>query len=434
VSVHPDPDRRGFWLVRWREDGRHRSRRGFSSPEAAQEFNALKRREARLGAHGVAEPAAVRLEVWLADWWERYAVGWRRSTQQQRSPILKKWVVPYLGRVRLRDLGEARVRSWRAQIIRDGCTANRANATMLVLSSALSAAVQERLIPTNPLIGELRIRKLPHRVERPRVLTPLEIEAIRLAMASGRDRLIVSIGAYAGLRPEETVALRWTSVSGQALTIDEAYTAGELGQTKTGGRRVVPIVEPLAAELAAWRLVYESEVGTASTPTGLVVPARRGGHVQWDAWRERVWGPAREAARLDGDGTRVAYCRPYDLRHSYASLAIHEGRPVNQVAGWMGHGQATTTLRHYAHLFDEAQMSASLPMVDAITAARLSLYKSYRSRFVPGPGEPARVWDAWLSLMWPGFSPDPHGASPGRMGEASEAPSHTQPPPRSAHV
>jgi hypothetical protein len=99
--------------VRWREDGRNRTRRGFTGHQAAVEFDALKRRAARLGAHDVAEPAAIRLEAWLVDWWDRYAVGWRRSTQHERSAVLKKWVVPYLGRVRLRDLGEARIRTWR---------------------------------------------------------------------------------------------------------------------------------------------------------------------------------------------------------------------------------------------------------------------------------------------------------------------------------
>ena len=39
----------------------------------------------------------------------------------------------------------------------------------------------------------------------------------------------------------------------------------------------------------------------------------------WKNWRRRIFEPAAKAAGLE----RV---RPYDLRHSFASLLIHEGR------------------------------------------------------------------------------------------------------------
>jgi site-specific recombinase XerD len=38
--------------------------------------------------------------------------------------------------------------------------------------------------------------------------------------------------------------------------------------------------------------------------------------------------------------------RPYDLRHSFASLLLHEGRDVISVARQLGHG-AELTLRTY---------------------------------------------------------------------------------------
>ena len=45
--------------------------------------------------------------------------------------------------------------------------------------------------------------------------------------------------------------------------------------------------------------------------------------------------------------------RPYDLRHSFASLMIHEGRQsVVDIAAQMGH-DATMTLSTYAHVVAE---------------------------------------------------------------------------------
>jgi integrase len=60
--------------------------------------------------------------------------------------------------------------------------------------------------------------------------------------------------------------------------------------------------------------------------------------------------------------------RPYDLRHSFASL-LHEGRLVMYVARQLGHG-AGLTLSTYGHVIDELDDSPQIPAEDAIRAAR----------------------------------------------------------------
>ena len=60
---------------------------------------------------------------------------------------------------------------------------------------------------------------------------------------------------------------------------------------------------------------------------------------------------------------------PYDLRHTFVSLLIHEGRSVPYVAAMAGHSPRVC-LERYAHAFADAQLGASVPMHDAIAAAR----------------------------------------------------------------
>jgi len=55
----------------------------------------------------------------------------------------------------------------------------------------------------------------------------------------------------------------------------------------------------------------------------------------WDNWRERTF--ARLLASVD-----LAGAVPYDLRHSFASLLLHEGRSVHYVARQLGHGARLT--------------------------------------------------------------------------------------------
>jgi len=65
----------------------------------------------------------------------------------------------------------------------------------------------------------------------------------------------------------------------------------------------------------------------------------------------------------------LARGRPYDLRHSFASLLLHEGRDVIYVARQLGHG-AELTLRTYGHVIEELEDSPQLPAEEAIKQAR----------------------------------------------------------------
>jgi integrase len=84
--------------------------------------------------------------------------------------------------------------------------------------------------------------------------------------------------------------------------------------------------------------------------------------VGFDRWRVEVWKRALADAGLP-------YQRPYDLRHSFASLLLHEGRSVIYVARQLGHG-AELTMRTYGHVIDELEDQPRVSAEDAILAAR----------------------------------------------------------------
>jgi integrase len=67
--------------------------------------------------------------------------------------------------------------------------------------------------------------------------------------------------------------------------------------------------------------------------------------VGYKQWISRVWEPALEKAG-------IPYQRPYDLRHSFTSLLLHEGRSVIYVARQLGHS-AMLTMRTYGHVIEE---------------------------------------------------------------------------------
>ena len=268
------------YLVRWREEGRSRART-FDRRKDALDFEAERRRRAQLGAHAPAEPSRERLRQWLKTWWTREAHGWARSTRMVRGAVMDKWIVPWIGDVALRVLGEDRVQAWRGAIGGAGCSAGQANAALGIHSTALSAARRARRVPANPCQG---IRRLKVDVARPRALTPLEVERIRAHLPRPRDAALVSLLAYAGLRPEEALPLRWCDV-GRTIVVSRTFTHGELRErTKTGRVRAVEIVDALATDLEALR-------PRVAAPDDLVFPSPTGLIIDLHNWRERVWSP-----------------------------------------------------------------------------------------------------------------------------------------------
>ena len=78
-------------------------------------------------------------------------------------------------------------------------------------------------------------------------------------------------------------------------------------------------------------------------------------------WRRRTYGPAAVAIGETGP--------PYDLRHSFASLLIHEGRTAVEVAAQLA-DSAEVLLGVYAHVFAEIGPATTFRAADAIEAAR----------------------------------------------------------------
>src|SRR5207302_1715299 len=97
------------------------------------------------------------------------------------------------------------------------------------------------------------VRKPSARAQRKvRPLVPSKVEAIRrYFMADGglRSATIVSMLAYAGLRPGEMRGLTWEHIRENTIYVEQAVSADEVGPTKTEHTRTVRLLAPLATDL-----------------------------------------------------------------------------------------------------------------------------------------------------------------------------------------
>lgn len=401
MSVHRQAD---GWRVKWRENGRQRSR-NFSRKRDADAWDREVKRRRQLGPLAVQQltDRGPSLGEWIAERWApEHGVTLERSTRERYANVYELHIAPWLDETPVRELTVAQLRAWQAGRLADDVGHGTITKCRTLLSSVLRHAAESEAILANPMTL-LRAPKAgqrdavrppsPRIVERIRAHllapAPRDVAASREDQRSRRgyvleplgdeqtrrrDATIVAILAYAGLRPGELRALRWGDVGERTLLIQRsAQEDGSAKTTKTRAARSVRLLAPLAADLREYRLV-------AGRPAdGVLVLAGNDGGAwtksQWQVWRRDRWAPGCTAAGLH------AVPRPYDLRHAFASLLLAEGRAIHYVAAQLGHAP-TETLNTYGHLFaeyEDAERIDAEAEIDAARAASSSLATAARS-------------------------------------------------------
>jgi integrase len=367
------------WKVRWREAGGVMRARSFTSKQEAIAFDAdVKARKYK----GETMPRAHRETIAEAfeEWWRLR--GSTKAPATQRT-YLAAWNPHVRGRFDHHDIHELiadpQLLDELVADMRERGVGNAAQRKVLVvLSAVLTAAVEWRRIPVNPVLA---MRKPPGTRERiPHPFPPVIVERIRLRMTrretkdpTGKramgDGCLVSLLSYAGLRPGEALALTWGDIGAHAIAVDKSVSDGCEGRpTKTGAVRSVPLAQPLATDLADFRYAHGSPSDDA-----LVFSAPQGdcwSRSDWNNWRNRVWNPTMSKL-AQGEETlqRLANAVPYDCRASFVSLYLRAGHSPLEVAQWAGHSPAVM-FKHYAHVIDELVGEPALPVDEQIMRAR----------------------------------------------------------------
>jgi integrase len=338
------------YKVRWREGGSHRARH-FDRLQDARMWDAEVRRRRQLGDLVVLTAGSQTLAEYAARWWQDYAEQHLApGTLEVYASQLDLRITPMLGGYRLREITPGLVQEFLGRLGREGLGDASIVKTATVLQSIFNRAVIEGLAERNPVAV---VRKPPQKRKRePDLVSPETVERIRASLREP-DAMLVSLLAYAGLRPEsEAVTLTWGQVGKRTLRIDA---------TKTGRQRHVRLLAPLAEDLEASR----TALGSPSEGT-LVCPRPTGtawDHGAWNNWVQRVYRPAAIKGGLGSD------TRPRDLRGSFASLLIWEGQTVVEVAQQLGHS-AQMCLKSYAGVFAEFSIDERVPAEQMIRDSR----------------------------------------------------------------
>lgn len=351
MSIHKrtTSDGKTRYRVMWRDRFGKQHSATCSSMSEARLLDA----EKRLHPAGLIAPqdaASMTVTDAFVEWFELQSREWADKTFTNRKSMFDKWIGPLLGKTLIGDLTKRHVREFRGIVYERSGSAYTANKAVKELSACLGACVKNDILDSNPCrdIGSLPVEPAKHRA-----LTIDEVEQLRRVMPTTRDRLIVSLLAYAGLRPGELCGLAWRHVGESLILVEQSAQAGKVKSTKTGKSRSIPIMPALADDLAEVSRGADDEY---------VVTGDKGGILPWHFWSQTIWKQACAETSITA--------RAYDLRHTFASLVLAHGMSVPAAAAVLGHARSSMTLDVYSHAYAEGHLATPTSLDDAIRAAR----------------------------------------------------------------
>jgi integrase len=219
----------------------------------------------------------------------------------------------------------------------------RANRILSIASKMFSMSLSSRAgenapwrnaVQGNPCKGVARNRE----EGRERFYSQAELAAISDALATYRGEAAdaVRLMMLTGCRPNEALQAKW-----EEMDAEPGYWIKPSSHVKQRRQHKLPL-NPAALELI-------ERLRKARRPAS---PWLFHGDVPGQPLKSlfRVWEHVRRRTEIAG--------RPYDLRHSFASMGAAGGLSLLIIGKLLGHSRAATTSR-YAHLADDALREAT---------------------------------------------------------------------------
>jgi integrase len=272
----------------------------------------------------------------------RYFANWlaekvlKETTRRNWESAFWKHLYPYFKDRPLSTITRGDVRQFQRTLVDKGLKPSTINdKAMKVLRMMLHQAYVDEIIPKNPAIA---VRRLPQGITD---VDPFTFEE-REAVIAGFQRYAplyanyVICAFWTGWRPNEACALRWPRVDfprGKIL-IREGRVLGQTDIPKTtGSLRDIDMLPPV-------RQALMEQKALSWLLGGFVFLDAKQQPVHQELFRQKAWEPL--LRRLG-----IRYRPPYQMRHTFATLAISAGENINWVARMLGHKSPVITLERY---------------------------------------------------------------------------------------
>jgi len=188
--------------------------------------------------------------------------------------------------------------------------------------------------------------------------TEEEVHSLLAAIAADRIGHAWEL-ALSGLRRGEIAGLRWSDVDLKAKTLSIVNNRVSAGGTtvendpkSATSRRTLPLPDRLVSVLKAAKARQSAErLALGGAGVFAYVVSNEGGAPYSPAVLSRYW---RDTVKAAG----VRHIKLHAARHTCATLMHLQGVPVAVIAAWIGHKDASLTMRLYTHSQADALKAA----------------------------------------------------------------------------
>lgn len=371
VEIRPRRRRDGTvyaweYRVRWKDPVTER--RLVEICETAQEaldFKAQLRLLKRRGTLAELEMGRLTVADMVARWWHEYArVELTKKTLEPYKTIWNLHLLPRIGHLQVRQVSPVVVTRLRNDLTDDGVGTATIRKGLGMLQAVWRQAIEWGEATDNPF----RVVKKPKAIRQITVVpfTVEQVERMRDHMLEQHgllDAVLVSVLAYAGPRPEDALAVEYRHIGKRTILLEQKNVAGVIVPgAKTGEKsRNVYLLRHVRQDL------LELRMETGNPPDSALIFSRTDGEPWRDHdyrnWRRRHFKPAAKAVGMPN-------ARPYDLRHTYASLRLAEQRlSLREIADQLGNSLATLAST-YAHVIADLKGQPPIDPDKLIAKAR----------------------------------------------------------------
>ena len=270
-------------------------------------------------------------------WFDEMGAQWRRTHIETNRKVLDKYLIPTFGEKEVGHITKAEILNFRSQLAKvddqtgKGLSASRINHIMTPLRMILNEAAN-RYEFTSPYHGIKALRVPRTDVE------PFSLDEVQQIIATVREdfKQYYIVRFFTGMRTSEIDGLQWKYVDFERrqILIREALVRDELIYTKNDGSfRTIDMSQVVYQALKAQYEVTGDKNFVFCNSNDTALSHRN--------VTNRVWHPL---LRHLG----VAKRRPYQTRHTAATLWLAAGESPEWIARQMGHTTTEMLFRVYS--------------------------------------------------------------------------------------
>ena len=295
-------------------------------------------------------------------WFDQHCIQWRRSHIKALKSTLNGHLIPHFGAKGVGSITKSDVLEFRAKLgkvkgrgTKDGLSAKRINEIMGLLRQIINEAADEYEFK-HPMstIKKLKQQKVD--------INPFSLQDVQRILAAVRPdyRNYMATRFLTGMRTGEINGLKWKYVDFEMriIKIRETFVLGEDEYTKTDGSQrdiqmSAPVMEALKAQWEATGKLSE-----------YVFCNIEGKPLDNKNFSDRVWYPLLRHLGLERR-------RPYQTRHTAATLWLASGEATAWIAMQLGHTDTTMLHKIYARYVPNLTRQDGSAM-ERLLAAKLS--------------------------------------------------------------